>query len=357
MTEVAGRERVWTVPADLVARIHAEPRPADAQSSWELSIAGYLYLGGLGAGAFIVATVAGWLGLSLAPAEAAVLGDRVWDWSPALVLWGPFVTALGASLLVFHLGRNRSLFYTACRNPRTSWLARGFLILSAFIVVGCLLALIAIAAPSWPDRLPGLWRGAEVVGVLLAFATAVYTGLLLKSVGFIPAWNATLIPFLFLASAISTGAMGVAVGAILYGYLTGDAGSAHDLVRWVEALELPLIAAEAAFLALYIGRLRRGKPEGALAARMWLSGRWRYGFWGGIVGLALALPFALTLVNGALGSSTVALAAAASVLTGGFMLRAGILAVGVKEAPPLYRLAEWRARHPKVGAGPAPERS
>ncbi len=357
MTAVAGRERVWTVPADLVARIQAEPRPADAESSWGLAIAGYLYLGGLGAGAFIAATVARWLGLSLAPAGTTVLGDWAWDWSPALVLWGPFVTGLGALLLIFHLGRNRSLFYTACRNPRTSWLARGFLILSAFIAVGCLMALIAIVAPSWPGRLPGLWRVGEVVGVLLAFATAVYTGLLLRSMRFIPAWNATLIPFLFLASAISTGAMGVVVGATLHGYLTGDAGSAHDLVRWLEALELPLIATEAALLALYVGRLRRGRSESALAVRMWLSGRWRYGFWGGIVGLALVLPFALTLVNGALGSNTVALAAAASVLSGGFLLRAGILAIGVKEAPPLYRLAEWRARHPKVGAGPVPGRS
>jgi hypothetical protein len=31
-------------------------------------------------------------------------------------------------------------------------------------------------------------------------------------------------------------------------------------------------------------------------------------------------------------------------LVGGFVLRLGILSVGIKERPPLYRLSEWRGR-------------
>ena len=343
------------VPADLLARIDATPRPGRPQISWEASIAGYLYLGGLGAGAYVVAVVAGWLGLTLAPARITVIGGWVWDWPRALVLWGPFATALGASLLIFHLGRNWSHFYAACKNPRTSWLARGFLILGGFILVGGVVAAVAVFLPSWPDRHLGLWRGLEAVGVVLAFGTAIYTGLLLRSIKYIPAWNAPFIPFLFLASALSTGAMGVLMGAMVHRLLVADAASAHGLARGVEAIEPLLIAIEATLLVLYVRYLKKGKPEGLVSARLWLSGSWRYGFWGGIVGLSLALPFALELVNLGLRSDLLAVIASASVLSGGFVLRMGVLGIGVKETPPLYKFALWRAQHPAVGPSSALE--
>jgi polysulfide reductase chain C len=333
---------------DLVSRISAEPRVAEPQDSWELAIAGYLYLGGLGAGAFIMAIVAGWLGLGLTPAYVHPIGDWAWDWSKALVLWGPFLTALGASLLVFHLGKNWFLGFTACFNPRTSWLARGFIILATFIVVGCAVALVSVFAPHWPARLGILWTALEALGVLFALGTAIYTGILLQSMRFIPAWNSPFLPFLFLASALSTGAMGVIMGAMIYRFAAADPRSAHQLARALEVIEPVLIVVEASLLVLYLRRLRKGKPEGQLSAQMWLSGRWRLGFWGGIVGLALALPFLLDAVNLGLRSDGLAMAASSSVLIGGFLLRCGVLAIGVKETPPLYKLSKWRVAHPAV---------
>ena len=341
-------DRVSLVPADLLARLDAAPRVDEPQLAWELSIAGYLYLGGLGAGAFVVAIVAGWLGFGLAPELVAPMDGWAWDWSPALVLWGPFVTAAGAALLIFHLGRNWFLFFTAARNPKTSWLARGFLILSGFIAVGCVVALVAVFLPSLPERLSWLWTVLEAVGVVLAVATAVYTGLLLKSMKYIPAWNAPLIPVLFLASALSTGASGVIVGAAIYRLLAVDAGSADQLTQWLEVVEPSVIVAEAALLAVYVQRLTKGQPEARVSARRWLSGSWRYAFWGGIVGLALAVPLALSLVNLVIGPYAVTVLAAVSVLIGGFVLRLGILGIGIKKTPPLYKFAKWRALHPPV---------
>jgi polysulfide reductase chain C len=340
----------------LLARAVGPPRDAEQQQAWELLIAGYLYLGGLGAGAFFVATVAAWLGLEVGPAFVTVIDGRPWDWSKLLVLWGPAATALGASLLVFHLGRNWWRFWSAGFNPRTSWMARGFSILLAFIVLGALVAAVAVVEPAWPDRAPVLWRGLEAVAAASALGTAVYTGILLQSMQPIPAWRPAVLPLLFLVSALSTGSMGVALGAVVYGSVVVNGASGADLVRGIDSVEPFLIAAEAALLAVYVRRLRLGVPAARLSAEAWLSGRWRAGFWGGIVGLALLLPFVLVLVNAGLDSTAVTVAAALSVLLGGFLLRCGVLAIGVPEAPPLDKLARWRARRPlAVPARPLPE--
>ena len=332
----------------MAARVVGRPSIEEPQDAWELVIAGYLYLGGLGAGAFIVAIVSGWFGLALAPTLVHPVGGWDWDWSQACVLWGPFATAIGAGLLVFHLGRHRLRFYSACFNPRTSWLARGFLILSGFIVLGALVALVSIFLPSLPGRIMPLWRSLEALGVLFALGTAVYTAILLQSMSFIPAWNSPFLPYLFLASALSTGAVGVIAGALIHGFIVAKPDSSPELARVLEYVEPALVIIEASILALYVRHLRRGKYEGLLSSRMWLSGRWRVGFWGGIVGLALVLPFLLDAANLGVRSEVLTLVAAVSVLTGGFLLRCGILAIGVKESPPLYKYAQWRASHAAV---------
>ena len=129
--------------------------------------------------------------------------------------------------------------------------------------------------------------------------------------------------------------------------------SARELVRGLRQAELIVLAVEAALLALYVWRLRRGKPAGLLSAKMWLTGGWRVGFWGGIVGLALSLPFVLVLVNLGLDSEHVAVVAALSVLTGGFLLRCGVLAIGVIETPPLVQVRALARASTCPGSGRA----
>ncbi len=219
---------------ELLARVVVSPRAGEPQRAWELLIAGYLYLGGLGAGAFVAATGAGWLGLELGPSYAAPIDGWAWDWSQLFILWGPFATALGAALLVFHLGRNRWRCWSAGFNPRTSWMARGFSILLAFIVLGAVVAGVSVLLPDWPGRAPSLWRALQAVTVVTALGTAVYTGILLQSMKYVPAWRSAVLPWLFLASALSTGSMAVVLGALMYGAAAGDAGSARELVRGLD---------------------------------------------------------------------------------------------------------------------------
>lgn len=343
---------------DLLAHADLTPRAAEPQSSWGWEIASYLYLGGLGSGAFIVAVLLDWIGLQL-PTALVAAGGRDWDWAALLVYWGAAITAFGASLLVFHLGRNWFLFFTACFNPGSSWLARGFLILAAFIVVGLTAAIIAVCFPAWLESLPTVWRTIQAVGLLLACGTAVYTGILLRSMKYIPAWNAVLLPALFFVSALSTGAMGIALGTLLFRAISGDAALAGSVLGGIEIAEPAILVAETAILVLYLHHLARGKPEARLSVTMLLSGAWRHAFWVGVVGGALALPLLLSALSRILHlagvtsfsvsgaeievASAFALVAALGVLIGGFLLRVSVLGVGVKERPPLYGMSMWRA--------------
>ena len=341
-------KRTALLAAALIRHLPGKTTAAEAQVSWNVLIAGYLYLGGLGAGAFIVTVFSEWMGLTLTPTHVDGASAWSWDWSKILVLWGPFATALGASLLVFHLGRNWRRAATACLNLRTAWMARGFIILAAFILVGGSIALITATAPAWAEHSGRLWRPIQGVGVALAFGTAVYTGILLRSIKFIPAWNSAFLPWLFLASALSTGAMALALGATACGSLLYKSATTRPLTHHLELVELGLLIGEAILLALYVHGLRHGTKVTAMSARIWLSGPRKLGFWLGVVGLALAVPFALGLVNLRVHSPIVETAAAGCVLVGGFALRSGVLGIGVKDTPPLCGLAEWIARSPTL---------
>jgi polysulfide reductase chain C len=345
------------LPPDILSRVNLNARAAEPQDSWGWQIAGYLYLGGLGAGAFAVAVLLDWFGFRLTVSLPGATSTWAWDWPQLLLYWGPLVTASGALLLIFHLGKNWHLFLTAGRNPRTSWLARGFLILSGFIVLGVVVLAVAVLLPGWAARLPVPWRVIQALGLVLALGTAIYTGVLLKSMKYIPAWNVPQLPFLFLASAISTGSMGVLVAATAYRLAVTDATSTAALIHAIDVSEPLILACEAALLALYVRHLAKGKPEGVLSARMLLSGSWRYRFWIGVVCGALAWPFILDAVNLGVGSDVLGLAAATTVLIAGFVLRLGVLAIGIKERPPLYALSRWRAERAPLTAvsqaGPA----
>jgi formate-dependent nitrite reductase membrane component NrfD len=262
-------------------------------------------------------------------------------------LWGPLVVAAGASLLIVHLGRNRRLFFTACLNPRSSWLARGFLILAGFIVVGLTCLALAVFAPAWAAEGGATWRTLQALGAASAIATAVYTGLLLRSMQHIPAWRTVLVPFLFLVSALSCGSAALALTVIVHGLVTGVDGLNEATLHALSSVEQAVLPLEMIVLAVYVHVLQHGLPEARLSARMLLRGEQRVVFWVLVVSAGLVLPFGLEIAY-AFAPHAVAVTAVAAlgVLSGGLALRHLVLAVGIKEKPPQYRRSEWRRRRP-----------
>ena len=110
------------------------------QKEWKEIIAIYLYLAGMGAGSFIIGTLIDWLGMRLNPPfiPSIDLFGYTLNLSKVPIFWGPILVAIGAPFLVLDLGIKWRFMY-ACLNPRTSWVARGFIILSIFIVFGLIL--------------------------------------------------------------------------------------------------------------------------------------------------------------------------------------------------------------------------
>ncbi|MGQ9646279.1 MAG: NrfD/PsrC family molybdoenzyme membrane anchor subunit, partial [Thermodesulfobacteriota bacterium] len=93
------------------------------QQEWKEIIAIYLYLAGMGAGAYIIGTVLNWF---VQPSRVLSIWGLPFDYAKAAILWGPLLVAIGAPFLILDLGIKRRFLY-ACLNPRTSWVARGFL--------------------------------------------------------------------------------------------------------------------------------------------------------------------------------------------------------------------------------------
>jgi len=318
------------------------PKFVRPQKEWKWEIAIYLYLAGMGAGAYVIGVGLGWLGYHLNPSETILFWSIPFDLSKAALLWGPLLVALGAPFLILDLGK-KDKFFSACLNPRTSWVARGFLILSVFILLGLANFVRSILAFPWLAERSALWIVLEGISVIFALATAIYTGILLKSVKYVPIWNTPLLPALFLVSALSTGSMGVVLTTMGYGLFFQQGSPLDPLIPQIIGIEQILILIEGIVLALYLFSKSRVKDQGAISVRLLVSGDLKVLFWGGIVAIGFIFPVLLEYLYSHLPAYPVLLIATGLfLLTGGFLLRLAVLASGIKEQLPMHKLIEMK---------------
>ncbi|MGB9630138.1 MAG: NrfD/PsrC family molybdoenzyme membrane anchor subunit, partial [Thermodesulfobacteriota bacterium] len=255
------------------------------QHVWKWEIAIYLYLAGMGAGSFIIGTLILWFANPWLTPKLWPLWNYSINLTKSAILWGPIFVAIGSPFLILDLGKKMK-FYTACLNPKTSWLARGFLILSAFIVIGLVLL---VGSSVFDPRRTTAWLILEMIGIALAFSTAIYTGILLKSVKYVPIWNTHLLPLLFLISALSTGSMGIILSLLGFELIP----SGHILLKRLTFTEQVLILLEAIVLILYLYSRYRQKDQGETSVHLLLSGPLRFLFWVGIVLIGFIFPILL----------------------------------------------------------------
>jgi formate-dependent nitrite reductase membrane component NrfD len=305
------------------------------QEHWGWIIAIYLYLAGMGAGSYIIGTLVNWFA---GPSKIdSFLGLPV-DTAKAALLWGPVLVAIGAPFLILDLGIKRRFLY-ACLNPRTSWVARGFLILSIFILFG-MIDLVTSGLPfAWLRPVSALRRVVEVIALIFAFGTAIYTGILLKATKSIPLWNTYLLPLLFLVSALSTGSMAIILATLGTGLFSHAAGVLKVLISG----EQILVVIEAIVLYLYLSGRYRAAEQGKDSVRLLLFGEKKLIFWGGIVLLGLVFPIVLEAIasffpeHGAL-----IFVSGLILLCGGLFLRLGVLSAGIRDQIPMQRLMEFQ---------------
>jgi formate-dependent nitrite reductase membrane component NrfD len=293
----------------------------------------------MGAGSCIIGTVINWLGVRLNPPfirpSMDVLGYTL-NFSEALILWGPIVVAIGAPFLILDLGIKWRFIY-ACLNPRTSWVARGFIILSVFIIFGLLLLAKSVLPFEWLHPESVLWRIVEIIAFVFAFATAVYTGILLKATKSIPLWDTNLLPLLFLVSALSTGSMAIILSTLGTGLFSHDTGALKVLMGG----EQVLVVIEGVVLYLFLSRRYRAAEQGKDSVRLLLFGDMKMIFWGGVVLLGFIFPVILENIASFFpGNAVFIFVAGTLLLCGGFFLRVGVLHAGIKDQIPMHRLME-----------------
>lgn len=305
------------------------------QEHWGWIIAIYLYLAGMGAGSYIIGTIMDWF---VHPSRLVTIWGQPLDLAKAALLWGPILVAIGAPFLILDLGIKKRFLY-ACLNPRTSWVARGFIILSIFIIFGLVLLAKSVVPFEWLHAESRLWRIPEVIALAFAFGTALYTGILLKATKSIPLWNTYFLPLLFLVSALSTGSMAIILSTLGSGLFTHDTSALKALM----GAEQILVVIEGIVLYLYLSRSYRASEQGKDSVRLLLFGGKKFIFWGGIVLLGFIFPFVLEgIAVFSHGNVGLIFSSGIILLCGGFFLRLGVLSAGIKEQIPMRRWTEFQ---------------
>jgi len=325
------------------SRVAMDPRfNGQLQRDWSWLIAAYLFLGGVGAGAYVTAVIEGFA----RGGEALATTVGLWVSFPALLI--------GSLFLLADLGSPTKAVRAGLR-PGTSWIARGFWIISIFMVLAFLhLALLKTSGRT------GLVDSIAVLGTLFAVGTMAYTGILLGASKGIPFWRSGAVPVVFVISALATGHFTVMLGMALFG--GGGQAVKSALATDMVALAAVLILFEvlAIFLFLQAAFAQSDSRESALRILR------RTSFVVGYILLGLIAPLALMALllfgmedAGAGGYLLVSAIGAILGLVGGLILRHAVLICGTL---PTWNIAGFEFRRiarpkiPKPGIGLVPPR-
>jgi formate-dependent nitrite reductase membrane component NrfD len=290
--------------------------PAQLQHEWDLYHATWFTLMGIGGGIFLLAR------LLRVEARLGLLFGL-----PLVDIISFVVIGVGGLVLVGSLGRPFRML-RAVLKPGTSWISRGAIADFVFVAVGALLVLPGLtlgdAQPfawmpwdPWATTVPG--KVLEVIGLVSSAVVIVYAGLVLADKAAITFWRSWLIPAQFVLSSLAMSAATIMVMETLNG-------------AWIDTLQFWLLEKFLMLLLLTIGwhlLTDRDKP-GKVEALERLRTRYRWLFFGGVIGAGTLLPALLADVAIASRTGRPAIGVACFVLSvaGGFSLRLVTLRVG-----------------------------
>jgi formate-dependent nitrite reductase membrane component NrfD len=159
----------------------------------------------------------------------------------------------------------------------------------------------------------------EIALAVIPFAVAlgIYTGILLSAFGARPFWNSGVLGLLFLVSGMSTAAALVV--------LLARQRSEKDLFT---RIDLVLIMAEIALVALSLISLASGSGQHIDALQSVMGGSYTLAFWVLFVGIGLLIPMLLEILEISGISKSMAMLAPVLVLIGGYALRQVVMDAG-----------------------------
>ncbi len=201
---------------------------------------------------------------------------------PGLVAGWAVCAFLGGGLHLLYLGHpSRFWRMLASSGWKTSWISRGLLFVSLFLVLG----LIAIVLLAFDNRSLPLVATADI----FAFLSVIYGGFAMSYINGLPLWNSALLPGLFLISGLWGGsevALGISLG-------TADASLAASVEVWIRVLLLIFLV----LVPVYLISVRYISPAGQASVRRMTTGEWSRLFWGGVVLLGIIIPLAAVIAS------------------------------------------------------------
>lgn len=254
---------------------------------WTWPIAGYLFLGGLGAGMIIIAAVADlFFGLGYVFIPCA-LGSLL-------------ALGLGSFLLIFELGRPFQFWRVFSKQKAILTFGAWMVIL--LVVFDILYFSFWFNMVPWSDA--ATFRGVvAVVCLILGCGVLLYTGIELSSMKGRVFWNTPALPLLFALSGLLVGSAANSLIIAVWPYVNEAASSLLSLGMFLEVAViqavLSLLTVVLAVMTLvavfvYLLMLYTSSTSGARkAAQRWLKGSYAVAFWGGLVAVGLVLPLLL----------------------------------------------------------------
>jgi formate-dependent nitrite reductase membrane component NrfD len=288
----------------------------EGQKEWGWLVVLYVFLAGLGGGTFLFSFILSFVDTYSA---AAQIGTLV----------GPLLVALGSVMLLFDLGSVTRAYrlFTTPATLLSSWMIRGAWILTGFIILGLAYALPAFSSFDWLpwEQTSGFGLGLGVAAAVLAIVVTVYPGLLLGVIKSIPLWNTSALPPLFFLSGLDTGLAALVLISLAFSPAVGVEG-----FHLLGAIDAGLIMLLLVALGAYIEIVRQAGVTAAASIRLLMTPL----FISGVVVSGLLLPLAMFIYGIHLSDvqSVRLLDGIASllILTGGLLLRLGIIRSGVR---------------------------
>lgn len=311
---------------------------AELQSVWGWQPALYLFLGGMGAGAFITAAV------------LYFFDKKNNEKTICFATWAATISLIVGLLLLLSELTNplRGMLLWQSFSNGSSWMTFGAWAVFAAVIVFGLMALLSTrklvvaATKKWKKFSKVRSQARNVLaalGIVLGVVVAVYTGVLLMSAPGVPLWNTLLLPCLFAVSALDTGVALVEIIAVTVERKQVGPRKASKAHRLLKRFVVVLVLVELVVLFVFLNTMLSGSSDnaavaatGALSADLLMWGTLAPFFWGLVVACGLVLPLVAAIVGLAARSKSfdsLAVVGASGALLGGCALRFLVLMAGL----------------------------
>jgi len=311
------------------------------QHDWGWLIAVYLFLGGVGGGAYTIAAINSFMGTDLAISTTVGL----WIAFPSLLI--------GTIFLMVDLGSPIHAVLAGMK-PKTSWIARGTWIISIFMLLS-FLHLVLYQFTNAGAEIAGktIIDIISIAGIIFAIGTMAYTGILLSASKGIPFWRSGVVPVVFVVSAVVTGHFAIMLGAVLF----NNANVTQGLLQTMALEAASLVVLEVLAILFFLQAAFRQPDPRESADRILRKRMFVIGYF--ILGLAAPLVIMLIVYGSAVGTLVSGIVTIGAILglLGGLILRQSVLICGTL---PTLNIAGFqfrrihRPKEPKAGIGMLP---